>query len=685
MMLSYISKIAPKGRLVSGKGATAAGITATVVKDEFLRGWALEAGAMVLANGGIAIIDELDKMSPEDRSALHEAMEQQRITITKANIQACYSEDTEVLTEAGWKNYNKVESLKIAQYNTQNRRVTFLPHNGLYIYNYKGKMFHFKNKRNDILVTPNHTMLLKSEKSNKFEPIRAEDIKTYIMKFTNSGEFEGGRTKTFILPAIKHKQNRKHKKYTKQEKPNKIPFSLWLEFLGYYVTEGGLQKRASFGIPQKNGRKAQKIKECLSKLAKYIGFTLSETKEGPYTRYQITNTQLFDYISENCGKKHLNKRLPLDLTFLSRKQLRILFDAMMLGDGASDGKSFSSTSKELIDQFQSIAFLIGKSASLHVQYKDRYRGNRIKMYRVCISDRTQPSMKKNQIKKIKYNGEVFCFATKTGFFVTRRNGKIAIQGNTLKAETTVLAAANPKLGRFDPYTPIAAQIDLPPTLINRFDLIFPIRDIPNRELDDKIAGHILALHQKPMVLKTEIPSAMLKKYIAYAKQRVSPKLTHQAIEEIKSFYVGLRSLGSSSGEEIKPIPISARQLEALVRLAEASAKISLSNKVRRKDAQRAINILKKCLMQVGFDYETGRIDIDRISTGITAAQRSKIVVIREIINALESKGAKAISISEIISEAESKGIEGSKVEEIIEKLKRSGDLYEPKLGFLSKL
>src|SRR3990167_4540837 len=99
-ILQFITKIAPKARFISGKGATSAGITASIVKDEFLRGWALEAGAMVLANKGIAIIDELDKMGSEDRSALHEAMEQQQITINKANIQATLRAETTVLAAA---------------------------------------------------------------------------------------------------------------------------------------------------------------------------------------------------------------------------------------------------------------------------------------------------------------------------------------------------------------------------------------------------------------------------------------------------------------------------------------------------------------------------------------------------------------------------------------------------------
>lgn len=257
---------------------------------------------------------------------------------------------------------------------------------------------------------------------------------------------------------------------------------------------------------------------------------------------------------------------------------------------------------------------------------------------------------------------------------------------TLRAETTILAAANPKLGRFDPYQPIAAQIDLPPTLINRFDLIFPVKDIPNKELDEKIAKHVLSTHQKPKSVEPEIPIRLLKKYIAYVRQNVFPALTDGAIEEIISFYVGLRNTSTTMGEsEVKPIPITARQLEALIRLSEASARIRLSDKVLRKDSKRAIDLLKHCLMQVGIDRETGQIDIDRISTGIPATTRSKIITIREIINELEGRFGKTIPLEQVVAEATKKGIEEDKVEEIVENLKRSGDLFEPKRGFIQKI
>ena len=255
---------------------------------------------------------------------------------------------------------------------------------------------------------------------------------------------------------------------------------------------------------------------------------------------------------------------------------------------------------------------------------------------------------------------------------------------TLIARTTVLAAANPKFGRFDPYGIIADQIDLPPTLINRFDLIFPIKDLPEEVRDEKMAKHILSLHQTPDLTEPEISTELLRKFVAYARQNVLPKLTDGALEEIKEFYLKMRKSGGEGS--IKTIPISARQLEALVRLSEASAKTRLDNRVTRKDAKKAIELLDYCLMQVGFDKETGKIDIDRIATGIAATQRSHILILKDIIGELDAKHGKgAVPIDDIVAEAKSRGLDEDKVEEALERLKRSGDVFEPKRGFISKI
>src|SRR3990172_2885798 len=255
---------------------------------------------------------------------------------------------------------------------------------------------------------------------------------------------------------------------------------------------------------------------------------------------------------------------------------------------------------------------------------------------------------------------------------------------TLLARTTVLAAANPKFGRFDPYGIIADQINLPPTLINRFDLIFPIKDLPEETRDEQMASHILSLHQSPDIFKPEVPTELLKKYISYARQKIRPILTDGALQEIKEFYLKMRATVSSEGG-IQAIPISPRQLEALVRLSEASAKVRLSDKVTKKDADKAIELIEYCLMQVGLDRETGKIDIDRIATGVTATQRSYILIIKEVISELENKLGKTIPIDDVIEEAKLRNISDDKVEEALEKLKRSGDLFEPRSGFISRI
>lgn len=256
---------------------------------------------------------------------------------------------------------------------------------------------------------------------------------------------------------------------------------------------------------------------------------------------------------------------------------------------------------------------------------------------------------------------------------------------TLIARTTVLGAANPKFGRFDPYDILANQIDLPPTLINRFDLIFPIQDIPEEKKDKELAEHILHLHKEPDAKKPEIETRLLKKYFAYGRQKIKPVLTEGALQEIKHYYIKMRSLATTEEGTLKTIPISARQLEALVRLAEASAKTRLYEKVTRKDARKAIELLEYCLRTVGMDKETGKIDIDRIATGIPTSQRTQIATIREIIAELEERLGKEIPIEDIIMEAEERGIEKERVEEIIEKLKRTGDIFEPRHGLISRL
>ena len=254
---------------------------------------------------------------------------------------------------------------------------------------------------------------------------------------------------------------------------------------------------------------------------------------------------------------------------------------------------------------------------------------------------------------------------------------------TLNAQTSVLAAANPKFGRFDPSQGIPQQINLPPALINRFDIIFTLRDIPNIENDTKVANHILEEHQKEardMIIDKEL----FMKYVAYARQRIKPKLTDIAVKKMRDFYVNLRNKAMVEGQEMKTIPISARQLNSLIRMGEAAAKIRLSETVDEEDADIAIHLLEYYLKQTGYDEETGLIDMDKITGTMKSSQRNKIYLVRDTIFALTEQLGEIIPLEKIQEKLEGKMTE-SELEEAIQKLKEKGDIYEPRRRYYQKM
>jgi len=255
---------------------------------------------------------------------------------------------------------------------------------------------------------------------------------------------------------------------------------------------------------------------------------------------------------------------------------------------------------------------------------------------------------------------------------------------TLHARTTVLAAANPKFGRFDPHSPIVEQIDIPDTLLSRFDLIFAIRDVPDKKKDSKLVKHILKMHEGTVKEEIPVERDIIRKYIAYAKINIYPKLTKTAIDEIEKFYVNLRSKYSSEDKNI--VPIGARQLEALIRISESSAKIRLSEEVNAEDAKHAIKLMRYCLTQVGVDPETGEIDIDRMEGRPSGAQRNKMYLMLKIVEELQGSSPEGVAlIEDIIEQADNEKISKVDAEIIISKLKQSGDIYEPSIGKLKRL
>ncbi|MDH4122551.1 MAG: minichromosome maintenance protein MCM [Thermoplasmata archaeon] len=267
---------------------------------------------------------------------------------------------------------------------------------------------------------------------------------------------------------------------------------------------------------------------------------------------------------------------------------------------------------------------------------------------------------------------------------------------TLQSRCAVLGAANPKYGRFDEHKTIADQIDLPPALLSRFDAIFAMTDRPNPVEDAKVARHILRVHRRGEVLKydnasmiagidgaaileddaeliPQIDRELLRKYIAYSK-RITPILSDEAIATLESYYVKIRGLGTGEGASV---PITARQLEALVRLSEASARARLSSIVEGGDAQRAIDIVEYFLQKVAS--EGGRLDIDIIATGLSKSQVEHIQIIRKLVKDLADPST-GVPEMELLQRAESEGIPQERARALIKRLSDAGELYQPRAG-----
>ncbi len=249
-----------------------------------------------------------------------------------------------------------------------------------------------------------------------------------------------------------------------------------------------------------------------------------------------------------------------------------------------------------------------------------------------------------------------------------------------RAKTAILAAANPRFGRFNANKNLVEQFDIPPSLMSRFDLIFPIIDVLDVEKDKRLAEHILSTHQHAAEHEEEdkppVDKEFLRKYIAYARRYIRPVLTDEAKQKIKEYYVDLRKQGKESGS----VPITPRYLEGLVRLAEASAKMRLSERVEARDADVAIGLMNFVMDQIMTDKETGLRDVRMIEAGRSLKQLQKHEIVFDIIQQLcrQYDTAEKEQILKIAQEEYNMG--EHEVERTLEELKKNSQIYEVEGG-----
>ena len=247
----------------------------------------------------------------------------------------------------------------------------------------------------------------------------------------------------------------------------------------------------------------------------------------------------------------------------------------------------------------------------------------------------------------------------------------------LKAETAIIFCANWKGSRFDQFEDKFSQIDMPASLLSRFDLFFDFIDRPDEDKDSKIIEKIINSRSEEIINKEAVDYTFWKKHIIYCR-KYNPEMTQEAKDYIKKSYVSIRAKSDMTKGMLS---LTARQGEGIYRLAEASARFHL-RPVSIEDAERAIYLTNYSLTSLSTDIVTGKVDIDMVGSGISTTKRNLTHEVREIIND-ECRQYKMFPVETIYQKIPN--AEKHKIDEVIELLKKQWDIFEPRNGFISKL
>ena len=251
---------------------------------------------------------------------------------------------------------------------------------------------------------------------------------------------------------------------------------------------------------------------------------------------------------------------------------------------------------------------------------------------------------------------------------------------TLNARTSILAAANPMYGKYDPFKNITENVNLPIPLLTRFDLIFVVRDVPSKEKDTRIAKHILNLHRSSVPdTKSLIDVDILTKYLSYAK-RIEPILTKEAEDKILEYYMKMRNVESEG-----MITVTPRQLEGLIRLSTARARLLMKNQVDAEDAERAIFLIESMLQDAGVDVNTGKVDLG-VLQGKPHSEVSKMQLFMDVMKSLEGDEKRPVEEKIFVKELVKTGkFTEEEARKYIKKLQRESAIYESKHGHYNRV
>lgn len=375
----------------------------------------------------------------------------------------CHDDQTRILTPRGFVHFKDLtDDDEVAQFDPETRELTYVKPEVRTVRDWDGDLLHFEAKGLDMLLTPTHRMLFKGKNAYDWNVEKAGDFvgRTGQVKFVGTVNYDGEEVPTFTLPGLPSSPG-----YSGC-KPVTFKMDDWLEFLGYFLSEGGLcwaPSRARAGGPPRpsclkmsqretvNPDTANMMRSCLKRLG--LAYKEYPNRKTGDVNWTICGKQFWYWVEQNIGSSSAKKRIPREFLRLSQRQLDILYTAMMVGDGTVDTRencqngSYTSTSKGLCEDFQELCIYLGMRATLS-QHKEA-EGNRKTRWRVSWSyGRDFTFNDPSRAERVPYKGKVYCCKVPTGFIVTERNGRIGYQGNTGEGTFTVMS-----LGGYLPFAP----------------------------------------------------------------------------------------------------------------------------------------------------------------------------------------------------------------------------------------
>lgn len=356
---------------------------------------------------------------------------------------ACYTADTETLTENGWRSYSEISDIeKIATFNPDTELVEFQHFNFKYIGNYNGPIVHFSGQHIDIAVTPHHDMWVASQRLKTWNKISAIDIlkmsimnpnRFWYIRESSSFVESGSKQDNFFIETPKDRLNRKISPDVN------LSLSDYAEFLGYFISEGCVdrynakQGRYRVLLSQNKGAVLDNMTACITRMG--LPFRIQYRKNTDEAMIIIYSKGLALHLLEATNHGAKNKKLPDYVMTWDKSSRQKCLNALIDGDGSYDVqstlKTYYTSSKQLRDDVQILAMSLGYLAKVTTKVVSS-------TYRVYISKGDNNFFRRiygHMVSLEEYNGVTYCYTVPNHLFVTRRNGKVAIQGNTVNRAT----------------------------------------------------------------------------------------------------------------------------------------------------------------------------------------------------------------------------------------------------------